>query len=157
MRSMHKVSLICIGNLREPWAKEAVKLYNDRLKHALDFTVTELIPSRQPNATGQMVEESERLLISAEKAQGQLWVLDERGKQMTSPEFADEMQKLRDSGEPVVFVLGGSYGLTDKVRASAHKVISLSSMVLPHELCRVVFLEQLYRATEINKGSGYHH
>ena len=132
-------------------------MYADRLQYAFDLRITELVPSHQPNASGQKVEESERLLVSAEKAGGTLWVLDETGKQMTSRAFTDEIETLRDSGEPITFILGGSYGLTYNVRTAAKKVISLSSMTLPHELCRVVFLEQLYRASEILKGSGYHH
>ena len=154
---MHKISLICIGALREPWAKDASRLYADRLKHAFDFRVTELGPSHQPNASGQKVEESERLLISAQKTGGALWVLDETGEDMTSQAFADLIGTMRDRGEPVTFILGGSYGLTDNVRNAGKKVIRLSTMTLPHELCRVVFLEQLYRASEILKGSGYHH
>ncbi len=154
---MHKVSLICIGNLRESWTKEASKLYVDRLKHVFDVRVTELVPSHQPNASGQKVEESERLLISAQKNGGVLWVLDETGEEMTSQEFAKEIETLRDRGEPITFILGGSYGLTDNVRSAGRKVISLSKMTLPHELCRILFLEQLYRASEIMKGSGYHH
>lgn len=154
---MHKIALICIGQLREQWAKEAAKLYIDRLRRASDFTVTELGASHQPNASGQQVEESERLLISAQKTGGEVWVLDETGKQMTSTEFAKEIGAMRDRGEPVTFILGGSYGLTDNVRKAAKKVVSLSAMTLPHELCRIVFLEQLYRASEILKGSGYHH
>jgi len=154
---MQRITLLCIGNLREQWAKEAAKMYADRLQYAFDVRITELIPSHQPNASGQKVEESERLLISAQKAGGELWVLDETGKQMTSRAFADDIEVMRDNGEPITFVLGGSYGLMDNVRQTAKKVISLSSMTLPHELCRVVFLEQLYRASEILKGSGYHH
>lgn len=154
---MHKISLFVIGTLREQWAKEGAKLYADRLKHVFDLRITEFIPSHQPNESGQKVEESERLLISAEKAGGELWVLDETGKQMTSQEFAQEIEKMRDRGEPITFILGGSYGLTDNVRSAAKNVISLSAMTLPHELCRVVFLEQLYRASEILKGSAYHH
>lgn len=154
---MHRISLLCIGNLRESWARDAAKLYTERLKHVFDLRITELVPSHQPNASGQKVEESERLIVSAEKAGGALWVLDETGQQMTSKEFADEIGQLRDRGEPLTFILGGSYGLTDNVRKAAKKIVRLSSMTLPHELCRVVFLEQLYRASEILKGSAYHH
>lgn len=154
---MHRINLFAIGTLREPWAKDGCKLYTERLKHVFDFRMTELIPSHQPNASGQQVEESERLLISAQKSGGDIWVLDETGKQMTSQEFAKEIEVMQDRGEPISFILGGSYGLTDNVKNAGKKKISLSAMTLPHELCRVVFLEQLYRASEILKGSGYHH
>lgn len=154
---MHKIALLTIGSLREQWAKDAARLYRDRLRNFCDFNVLELPSSRQPHASGQMVEESERLMMSAEKMRGVLWVLDGTGEEMTSKDFAEEIGKLRGCGESVTFILGGSYGLTDKVRAGAQKVMSLSKMTLPHELCRIVFLEQLYRAGEIAKGSGYHH
>lgn len=154
---MQKVTLLAIGSLRESWAKDAAKLYRERLSHAMDLTVLELPPSRQPHSSGQIVEESERLLVSAGKQRGVLWVLDERGGQMTSGELAEELGKLRDRGEALTVILGGSYGLTDHVRAGAQRVLSLSAMTLPHELCRILFLEQLYRGTEILKGSGYHH
>jgi len=154
---MQKITLLAIGSLREPWAKDAAKLYKERLQAAVSLNVLELPPSRQPHASGQQVEESERLLASADKLHGEVWVLDETGKELTSEELAAEVGKLKDRGEPLTVILGGSYGLTDKVRKSARKVISLSRMTLPHELCRIVFLEQLYRATEIQKGSGYHH
>lgn len=101
-------------------------------------------------------DESRRLLAFLEEYDADMWVLDEKGKGMTSPAFAEEVQKARDSGCPLLFILGGSYGLNDAVKAKG-KILKLSDMVFPHELCRVVFLEQLYRATEINKGSGYHH
>jgi 23S rRNA (pseudouridine1915-N3)-methyltransferase len=93
----------------------------------------------------------------ARKQRGQFWTLDERGKQMTSIEFAEDLGRLKDRGEPVTFLLGGAYGLSDEARSAAHRTLSLSRMTLPHELCRIVFLEQLYRAIQINKGSGYHH
>lgn len=154
---MQKVTLLAIGALRESWAKDAAKLYRERLSHGMDLTVIELPPSRQPHSSGQIVEESERLLVSAGKQRGILWVLDERGEQMTSVALAGELAKLRDRGESLTVILGGSYGLTDHVRSAATRVISLSAMTLPHELCRILFLEQLYRACEILKGSGYHH
>ena len=86
-----------------------------------------------------------------------MWLLDERGKAMTSPEFAAEMGRAKDMGRELVFVLGGAYGFTEGVRNKIAKKLRLSDMVLPHELCRVVFLEQVYRAGEIGRGSGYHH
>jgi 23S rRNA (pseudouridine1915-N3)-methyltransferase len=97
------------------------------------------------------------LLLSARKQPGALWVLDETGVALTSQKFAQEIDLLRDRGEPIIVLLGGSYGLSDAVRSAARRTISLSAMTLPHELCRIVFLEQLYRAHEILKGSGYHH
>lgn len=154
---MQRVTLITIGKLKEQWAKEAAQMYLDRIHRAYDFMVLELPPSRQPHASGQMAEESDRLLTSARKQQGHVWALDERGEQMTSQQFSDALSTLRDRGESVTFLLGGAYGLSDAVRNEADGVLSLGSITMPHDLCRIVFLEQLYRAAEIRKGSGYHH
>ena len=76
---------------------------------------------------------------------------------MTSEFFSQALEQMEDRGESVVFVLGGAYGLGDLVRQKADKILRLSDMVLPHELCRVVLLEQIYRAGQIQKGTGYHH
>ena len=88
---------------------------------------------------------------------GSIWTLDEVGKEMTSQEFADQLSSLKDSGESVIFVLGGAFGLDNRIRDRADHIIALSKMTLQHELCRIVFLEQLYRAMQIQQGSGYHH
>ena len=153
---MQKIILLTIGRLKESWSRDACSFYADRLKHVLKLEIVELPPSRETDARRQVDDESRRILKFIEDYEADVWVLDERGKAMTSPVFAEEVSRARDSGRTLVFILGGSYGLSDAVRATG-KQMKLSDMVLPHELCRVVFLEQLYRATEIAKGSGYHH
>lgn len=151
---MAKVTLLCVGALKFAWAKDACEQYLLRLGPTV--TVKELSAGKQRDPGKQMQEESDKLLSALEDCEGPVWVLDERGKEMTSPQFAKEVGAAHDRGETLTFVLGGAYGLIDAVRAG-RKMLRLSSMVLPHELCRVVFLEQLYRAREILKGSGYHH
>lgn len=84
-------------------------------------------------------------------------MLDDCGKQFSSPEFAQWIGTQRDNGRKITFVLGGAYGLDDRIRSKAKLVLSLSRMTLPHELCKLVFLEQLYRVHTILAGSGYHH
>lgn len=97
-----------------------------------------------------MAEEGERLLKQA----GQGFVLlDESGRQMTSVEFAGYLKNKGD----ICFVLGGAFGASPEVKRAAGDMISLSRMTLPHEMARLVFLEQLYRALNINAGGGYHH
>ena len=153
---MQKIVLLTIGRLRESWAQDGAAFYVDRLKHVLKLEVMELPASREVDSERQKQDESRRILKFIDGYDADIWILDEHGKGMTSPAFADEIGKARDSGRTLLFILGGSYGLTDQVRSMGRQ-LRLSDMVLPHELCRVFFLEQLYRATEINKGSGYHH
>ncbi len=154
---MQKIILIAIGKLKESWAREACSVYADRLQHALRFEVIELPASKEKDPARQREDESQRVLHHLQQTEGKVFVLDERGVAMTSQQFSDVIAQARDRGEPMTFVLGGAYGLTDAVKKYAHRILRLSDMTLPHELCRVVFLEQLYRATEITRGSGYHH
>jgi 23S rRNA (pseudouridine1915-N3)-methyltransferase len=92
-----------------------------------------------------------------QKIDGDLWLLDEHGERMNSHEFSFFLGQARDAGRPLTFILGGAFGFSaDFKKEIAHRM-RLSDMTLPHELCRVLFLEQLYRGFEIMKGSGYQH
>ena len=153
---MHRITLLTVGRLKESWARQAAELYIERLRPHLQLQVMELAPSKGRQAAQQQIEESQRLLVMLEKMEGDVIVLDERGKGITSQNFSTAIAAARDQGTPLIFVLGGAYGLTDHVR-SRGRLLKLSDMTLPHELCRVLFLEQLYRAIEIGRGSGYHH
>ncbi len=153
---MQRIVLITIGKIKESWAKDAAAFYLERVKRACKFDVIELPASRETDSSRQMEDESRRLMKFLQGYDADIFILDERGKGMKSPAFAKTVNAAKDSGRTLVFVLGGAYGLTNDVRAMG-SLLKLSDMVLPHELCRVVFLEQLYRATEINRGSGYHH
>jgi len=154
--TMQRVTLLCVGSIKESWAREGCAFYLERLERVAKFDVVELPPSKEKDPEKQKRDESARLIDSANNLGGALFVLDETGKGMTSDQFAQLVGMAKDQGTHLVFMLGGAYGLVDDVK-HAGKRIRLSDMTLPHELCRVVFLEQFYRATEILKGSGYHH
>lgn len=104
-----------------------------------------------------MKEENDRVLKALEKTEGIIIVLSHRGKEYSSEAFASMLARQKDIGQPVTFVISGAYGSDERVLAKAHVVLSLSRMTLPHELCKLVFLEQLYRAHAILAGTGYHH
>ena len=148
--------LLCVGKLKSSWAREACAEFAERIGHAMRLGVTELPASKEKDPDRQREDESQRILAAADKIKGQRFILDERGNAFTSRSFAKLLQGPGDRGETVVFLLGGAYGFADGVRATG-KPLRLSDMTLPHELCRVLFLEQLYRAGEIMRGSGYHH
>ncbi len=108
-------------------------------------------------SAGEEKEERQKILDVLEKTDGVIIALDDKGKEFSSLEFAAWISKQKDSGQTLTFALGGAYGLDDRIRAKATLTLSLSRMTLPHELCKLVFLEQLYRAHSILAGSGYHH
>lgn len=147
---MHRITLLSVGKVKTPWTAEGCAVYAERIGHFCDF-------SERVLSSGSAREEHARILEALEKTKGIIVILDERGKELTSRGLAQWIGKQRDTGEPVTFVLGGAYGFSDAIRAKATLVLRLSAMTLPHELCKVLFLEQLYRAHSILAGSGYHH
>ncbi|HLD71464.1 MAG TPA: 23S rRNA (pseudouridine(1915)-N(3))-methyltransferase RlmH [Candidatus Peribacteraceae bacterium] len=154
---MLKVVLLCIGKVKAGWIKDGCDDYLNRLQSVLKISVTEIPDSTAKNPDLKIAEESERIIHWADQYNGDIWVLDEKGTLKTSVEFSKVIEDAKDYGRPLLFVIGGPYGVTDAVRKLAKGNLSVSKMTLTHELCRVFLLEQIYRATEIQKGSGYHH
>lgn len=147
---MHKIHLLSVGKVKTGWIREGCDVFAGRIGHSCDFSERVLSP-------GSETEENDGILKALEKTEGVIVILDERGKEFSSSEFASWIEKRKDEGSPVTFVLGGAYGLDERVRAKGTLVLRLSRMTFPHELCKLVFLEQLYRAQTILAGSGYHH
>ena len=154
---MLKVTLLCIGALKTSWIAEGSAMYISRLGHLAQLDVQELPASKCKEPAEQIREESDRLLAFLQKSKGEVWILESMGQQMTSEECAKVLSAHQDTATPVTFVVGGAYGLDSRVRDRADRLLSLGKMTLPHELCRLVLLEQLYRALQIARGSGYHH
>lgn len=151
---MQRIHLLCIGSIKERFIEEGCKKYIGRLRD-ITLEVIELPASKEKDPRKQREEESKRLLKAMEGKE--VWALDETGKNMSSIEFAESLAPFRDQGATLTFAIGGAYGLTPEILKASQNVISLGKMTLPHELCRLIFLEQLYRVQEIQKGSGYNH
>jgi 23S rRNA (pseudouridine1915-N3)-methyltransferase len=151
-----KITLLCVGKLRSAPLKEVCADYLSRLQRYGAAEIEEVKAADSGSAEASVAQESTRLL-AALKPNDAVFILDERGAQMTSPELAELLnkQELR-SVKRCVCVLGGAYGLSSEVRAKG-KMIALSKLTLPHELCRALVLEQLYRARTIQRGEPYHH
>ena len=152
-----KITLLTVGSVKTDWILRGCNLYSDRLRSPFTFEIVEVSASKNRDPAKQKEEESASLLKRLDSLNGSVWALDEVGKEFTSSSFASELESLSDKGESITFVLGGAFGLTDSVRDRADRTFALGKMTFPHELCRLIFLEQMYRAQEILKGSGYHH
>ena len=150
------MTLVTVGAVKESWLERGCQQYAQRLDAHGKFQLVEIAPSHERDPQRQVADESVRLLIAADRFPGQHWILDEQGVRVTSEAFATLVGKARDRGGPLTFVLGGAHGVSDDVKKSG-QLLRLSDMTLPHDLCRLLFLEQLYRACEIVKGTGYHH
>jgi Uncharacterized conserved protein len=152
------IRLLAVGRLRAPHWKAAAAHYEERLKHWVHFRhdcVADGDAALPPDMRN--TEECARLR-DALSSNNTLICLDERGKTHTSRQFAALLERLcEDANRSPCFVIGGAFGLTDTFKQEARHCISLGPLTLPHELARVVLLEQLYRAESIIRKLPYHH
>ena len=155
-----KLHLLCVGRLTEAYLQEGCQLFANRLQHYLPTTITELKEhktGKKPDIPRIIAAEGEQLLQRAANP-GCLIALDERGKTMSSVDFANLLERHMVDGTPeLALVIGGPFGLSDAVRQRADRVLSLSAMTLTHQMARLLLLEQLYRACTIIRNEPYHH
>jgi 23S rRNA (pseudouridine1915-N3)-methyltransferase len=152
-----RTKLVMVGRTERGFVSDGFTHYLDRVAHWTKVAQTIVPASSNPRPDVQRKEE-EAGLLKAIPSEGRIVVLDEGGAQLDSPAFAKRLGNWRDQGvREVTFVIGGAYGLTPSVRERADLVLSLSTMTFPHQLVRVLFAEQLYRAWSILNASRYHH
>lgn len=155
-----QVELIVIGKTNTAYLQTGINEYVDRLKHYVPFSLT-LIPDIKnvKSLSKEQIKSKEGVLVlkNIEKSD-LLLLLDENGKSYTSLGFSQYLQSLMLSGrKKVVFVIGGAYGFSDEVYQRANAKVALSKMTFSHQMVRLIFVEQLYRAMTILKGEPYHH
>lgn len=149
------IKLLAVGKKHEAWVEDGIRRYETRLKRPFNAEWV-LLPHSSREGLAARQEESERL-ISRLKADDFVILLDERGKLYDSPAFSRLVLQPLESSRQVVLIIGGAYGVDDSVHARADAVWSLSPLVFPHQLVRLLLAEQLYRAQEIAAGHPYHH
>ncbi len=154
-----KMTLLTVGKTDKSWVREGLEIYTSRLKHYVTFSLTE-IPELKNAASlsrEQIKGKEGELILKAVRPSDEVVLLDERGAEYSSLEWAKNVQGMLSSGRDVVFVIGGAYGFSEAVYQRANSKISLSRMTFSHQMVRVIFAEQLYRAFTIIKGEPYHH
>jgi 23S rRNA (pseudouridine1915-N3)-methyltransferase len=147
--------ILAIGKKHESWVSEGIIRYQKRLK--VPF-IAEWVLVAHSSLTGLAArqDESERILTRL-TTYDYIILLDERGKTLDSPTFAQLVKKKLDHSQKVLIIIGGAFGVTDELRIRADLIWSLSPLVFPHQLVRLVLTEQLYRAQQITLGGSYHH
>jgi 23S rRNA (pseudouridine1915-N3)-methyltransferase len=155
-----KIALLQTGKTTDRYVTEGVEIYSSRIKKYSGFeiiTIPEIKNTRNMSVTEQKIREGKKILQAISR-DDIIVLLDERGKELRTIEFADWISKQSMiTGRRILFVTGGPWGVSDEVRNAAHFRLSLSKMTFPHQLVRLLFLEQLYRAFTIIKGEPYHH
>jgi len=154
-----KISLFCMGKTSFPFLREGIDLYKTRLVHYVNFELIE-IPDKKQGGTdsASVIKKEGEILISKLVPSDFLVLLDERGKQLNSEELAKFVEsKINLPVKHLVFVVGGAYGFSEGIYKRANSSLSLSKLTFSHQMVRLLFMEQLYRAFTIIKGEPYHH
>ena len=155
-----KVELWCINKSAQSYVVDGINDFLKRIRHYLNFDIqywnVSKMKARQD--INQLKKAESTMILSKLKQGDHLILLDEQGKEYSSVEFSKQLEKWKmASYKRIIFVIGGGYGFDQSIKEKANLSISLSKMTFPHDLVRVIFLEQLYRACTIEKGEKYHH
>lgn len=155
-----KITLLTVGKTDKDWVRQGIDIYMSRLKHYIPFNVVEIPELKNVSAlTKDQIKTREgELILKSLRPTDDVILMDERGKQYSSVEFAKILQdKISYIGKDIVFVIGGAYGFSQAVYERADSKISLSRMTFSHQMVRAIFVEQIYRAFTIMRGEPYHH
>lgn len=157
-----KITIICVGKIKEKFFREAIEEYRKRLGKYCKLEIIEVQDEKTPDHAGGALEEqikskeAERILKHI-KEDGFVYSLEIEGEKPDSVSFARQIEKLAVQGTShIQFVIGGSLGLSSSISKRANQAISFSNMTFPHQLMRVILLEQIYRSYRIISGEPYH-
>lgn len=159
---MQTINIVCLGRLKEDYLKAACKEYEKRLSGMCRIIINELEPVALPQNPVQSQIDSalskEAAMICTKLLKNSVtYAMCIEGKQRSSEQFAEEISRAAVNGKSAVnFIIGSSYGLAQEIKDRADIKMSMSQMTFPHQLARVMLLEQIYRAFAINTGSKYH-
>ena len=156
------ITLISVGKLKEKYLKDAIEEYSKRLSRYCKLEIIELPDEKTPDNASekeelQIKEKEGDIILSKVKENAYVIAMDLKGKNIASEEFSELIHNLGVTGNPnITFIIGGSLGLSQKVISRANYKLCFSKMTFPHQLFRVMLLEQVYRAFRIMKNEPYH-
>lgn len=149
------IKVITVGKKSEQHIQTGINEYQKRLSKA--FTIDWVLLSKSGKPVSEAVREESRNILKVVKPSDFVVLLDEAGENIDSPTLSKLVSEKVENSTQVVFIIGGAYGVDDSVKARANFVWSLSKLVFPHQIVRLVITEQIYRAQEIYLGHPYHH
>ncbi|MFZ9139600.1 MAG: 23S rRNA (pseudouridine(1915)-N(3))-methyltransferase RlmH [Bacilli bacterium] len=157
---MLKIKLITVGTIKEPYLKAGIQEFEKRLERFVQLTTIEIPESisKQDHSDSviKALEIDAKLIKQAIPSQSYVIALDIQGKTFKSQELAKQIDSIQQKNSHIVFIIGGSNGLDDSIRNLAKEMWSFSPLTFPHQLFRLIFLEQIYRSMTILKGHPYH-
>jgi len=155
-----KIVLLTIGKTSEKYLIEGIAQYQNRLKHYTQFEMIEILNIKNAKnfSNAELMKKEGELILKQLQRSDYLVILDDKGKDFTSPKFSEKLQNWMLSGKKrLVFVVGGAYGFSEQVYSRGDEKISLSKMTFSHQMVRLFFLEQIYRGYTILNNEPYHH
>lgn len=153
------IKLIVIGKSEEKYLREAVEIYFKRLTHYINFEIVVLpdVKNAKNMSVAELKDKEAELILKHSAKADKVVLLDEKGKEYSSVEFSKYLTKqMNASVKTLAFVVGGAFGFSEKVYSQANEKLSISKMTFSHQMIRLLFVEQLYRAFTIIKGEPYH-
>jgi len=152
------ISIVCVGKVKEKYIIEGINEFLKRMQSFAKMRIIELKEDGNDNNRNLSIEkEGEEILRTLEKIGGYNVLLDIQGKNFSSEEMAEEIERLTVNGvSSINFIIGGSYGVSESVRRAAQMKLSFSKMTFPHQLMRLILTEQIYRWFSILKNTKYH-
>lgn len=154
------IEIWSVGKANEPFIEPGIQYYFSKIKPYLPIELVVLQPSKKTATTDvqRTKAQEEELILKRLQPQHYLILLDERGRQLNSVQWSQQLQQQMNSGvKTLVLLIGGAFGVTDAVRQQAKQCWSLSTLVFPHQLVRLLLAEQVYRSLSILNNLPYHH
>ena len=156
------ITFLCVGNLKESYFRDGVKEYSKRLSRFGKINIVEVNEISIPNGASvndenKIMDKEGKLILSKLPKDSFVFVLDRQGKLLTSEELASKIEYTLTYGKShIVFIIGGSLGLSDEVKGQANCLLSFSKMTFPHQLMRLILMEEVYRGFKIMNHETYH-
>lgn len=154
-----KIKLLVVGKTDEAYLQSGIDKYLDRLKHYVSFeiiTIKDVKLGKKQNIELQKEEEA-NVILEKINSNDYLIILDEKGKEYSSSNFSDYIQKRINAGQNLIFLIGGPFGFSQRIYNRANDKLALSQLTFSHQMVRLFFIEQVYRAFTILRGEKYHH
>lgn len=155
-----KISLIVVGKTSEAWLVDGISVYEKRLQHYANFKIQTLPPVKNAAVLEmeKLKEKEGEMILKSIQSTDYVVLLDEVGREFPSVGFSEFIGKNQASSvNHMVFIIGGAFGVSEEVKSRASLKMALSQMTFSHQMVRLIFLEQLYRAMTILKNESYHH
>lgn len=148
------INLVCVGNLKEKFSKESQEEYQKRLSAFCKLNIFEVKEQNQLDNPQLILEKEGQEILK--KLKGYVVLCDLKGKEFSSEAFAKKIESISNNNSTITFVVGGSYGVSQEVKNASNEKMSFSPMTFPHNLFRIMLLEQIYRGFTILSGKTYH-